>query len=98
MHHTVFARAHLALFLGVRQQQVLGQTPVEKHTDAVDFNNFEAGKFTDLNFWFFCRGDEFVIAVQINKNVQPVFIFAGNIFGNITIGQKDFAIRATVQI
>ena len=98
MHHGVFTGRHLALFFRIRQQQVLGQSPIQEHANTVDFNNFQTGEFTDLNFRLFSSCDEFVIAVQINKNVEPVFIFAGNIFWNITIRQEDFAIRATVQI
>jgi hypothetical protein len=98
VHHAVFASGHLPLFFGIRQQQILRQPPIEEHANAVDFNNFQTGKFTDLNFWFFSSSEKFVIAVQINKYVEPVFIFAGNIFRDITIGQKDFAVRTTVQI
>ncbi|MOA06935.1 hypothetical protein D3C78_1266030 [compost metagenome] len=98
MHNHILARRHLTLLFGERQQQVFRQPPVQEYADAVDFNNFQTGEFTDLNFRFFSSCDEFVIAVQINKNVEPVFIFGRNIFWNITIRQKDFAIRATVQI
>jgi len=98
VHHAVLASGHLPLFFGIRQQQILRQAPIEEDTDAVDLNYFQAGKFTDLNFWFFSGSEKFVFAVQINKYVEPVFIFAGNIFGDITVGQKNFAVGTAVQI
>ncbi|MNN16968.1 hypothetical protein D3C81_1301310 [compost metagenome] len=69
MHHGVLAGCHLPFFFGVRQQQILRQPPVQEHADAVDFNNFQTGEFTYLNFWLFSSCDKFVIAIQINKNV-----------------------------
>ncbi|MNR42441.1 hypothetical protein D3C85_1609600 [compost metagenome] len=98
VHHDILASGHLTFFFGVRQQQILRQAPIQENPDAVDFNDFQTGEFTDLHFRLFGSCDEFVIAVQINKNVEPIFIFTGNIFGNITIGQEDFAVRAAVQI
>ena len=79
-------------------QQILGQTPIKEHANAVDFHNFQTGKFTDLNFGFFGGGDKFVIAVQINENVEPVFIFTGNIFRDIPIRQEDFPILRTIEV
>ena len=98
MHHAVFTGAQLAFFFRIRQQQILGQAPVEEHADTVDFNNFQTGKLANLNFGFFGRGDKFVIAVQINENVKPVFIFTGNIFGDVPIRQEDFTVLRTVQV
>ena len=33
---------------------------------------------------------------QNTMEVEPVFIFAGNIFGDITVGQKNFAVGTAV--
>ncbi|MNH26579.1 hypothetical protein D3C79_866400 [compost metagenome] len=98
MHHAVFAGFHLALFFGVRHQQVLGQAPVEEDADAVDFLDLEAGELTDLQFGLFGGCDQLVFAVQVDEDVQPVFDLSGRVLGNVAVRQEDFAIRAAVQV
>src|SRR5690606_18525269 len=87
-----------ALFLGVRQQKILGQTPVEEQPDAVDLHHLQAGKLTNLNLGLFGGGDQLVIAVEVHEDVEPVVYLGRRILGDVTIGQQDFAIRAAVQI
>ncbi len=98
MNHAVIAGLQGALLFGVRQQQVLGQAPVEEHTDAVDFNHLQAGELPDLHLGFFSGGEQLVFAVQIDEHIEPVFIFRRNVLGDVPIGQKDFTILRTVQI
>ncbi|MNR39828.1 hypothetical protein D3C85_1580650 [compost metagenome] len=98
MHHAVVADLQRALLFRVRQQQVLGQAPVEEQADAVDFHHFEAGKAADLHLGFEGGSQRTVFAVQIKEDVQPVPDFAGLILWHISIGQQDLTIRTAVQV
>ncbi len=98
MHDAVLAGFHLAFFFGKRQEQVLGQAPVEEDSDAVDFNDLEAGELADLHLGLFGGGQQLVFAVQVHEDVQPVFVFTGNILGDVAVGQQDLAVRAAIQI
>src|SRR5690606_1798106 len=57
MHDAVVAHLQRTFFFGVRQEQVFGQSPVEKQTDAVDINIFQAGEFAHLNLVLFRGGN-----------------------------------------
>ncbi|MNZ59725.1 hypothetical protein D3C78_777710 [compost metagenome] len=98
MHHAVLTGLHLALFFGVRHQQVFGQAPVEEDADAVDLFDLEAGELADLQLGLFRGGDQLVFAVEVDKDVQPVFDLGGRVLGDVTVRQQDFAVRPTVQV
>ncbi|MCY1440986.1 hypothetical protein D9M71_572820 [compost metagenome] len=98
MHHAVVANLQRALFLGVRQKQVLGQAPVEEQADMADLHHLEAGEAADLDLGFLRGGDDAVFAVQIDEHVEPVADLARLAGGDVAPRQEYFAVRTTVQV
>ena len=96
--HAVVTDLQRALLFGMRQQQVLGQAPVEEQPDAVDIHHLEAGELTELDLRLERGGDQLVFAVEVDEHVEPVLDLARRVLGDVALGQEDFAIGTTVQI
>ncbi len=94
----VVALLQRPLLLGMRQQQVFGQPPVEEQADTVDLHHLEAGELTHLHLGFLGGGDQLVVAVEIDEHVQPVIHLGGDVLRDIAVGQQDFAIRPAIEV
>ncbi|MNW06153.1 hypothetical protein D3C71_2025080 [compost metagenome] len=82
----------------MRQEQVLGQAPVEEQADPVDLHHLEAGEAADLHLGLEDGSHRAVFAVQVEEHVEPVAHLGRLVLGHIALGQEDFAVRAAVQV
>ncbi|MNP05017.1 hypothetical protein D3C76_969570 [compost metagenome] len=96
--HAVVADLQRALLFRVRQQQVLGQAPVEEQADAVDLDHLQAGETADLHPGLLGGGDHPVLAVEVDEDVQPVALFRRLVLGHVALGQENLAVRTAVQV
>lgn len=96
--HAVVADLQRTLLFRMRQQQVLGQAPVEEQADPVDLHDLQAGETADLDLGRLGGGDQAVVAVQVDEHVEPVTHFAGLVLRHIALGQEDLAVLGTVEI
>lgn len=96
--HAVVADLQRTLLFRMRQQQVLGQAPVEEQADPVDLHDLQAGETADLDLGRLGGGDQAVVAVQVDEHVEPVAHFAGLVLRHIALGQEDLAVLGTVEI
>ena len=96
-HHDFLAGAHGLFLFAERQEQILGESPVQKCADArVHADDVEAGKLADFGQRFFRGGHEPVFGVAINKNVE--LVAGAEVGGDVASGQENFAERAAVEI
>src|SRR5690606_16211046 len=98
VNHHIVAHLQRALLFGVRQQQVLGQAPVEEQPGTVDIHHLEAGEAADHDLGCEGGGDQSVVAVEVDEDIEPVTDLAGNVFGDLPPGQKDLPFHAAIQI
>lgn len=89
IHDHGVADLHAALLLGIRQEKILAQTPVQEGTHArVDFPNLQRGEVADSGEWLEGGCDEAVLGIPIDEHLQH--IAGGGTFWNGIARQEDF--------
>jgi hypothetical protein len=84
------------LLFAERDQEVLGQAPVEKRPGRIDRDDLQKSEFPGPGPRFFRRGDQPVLRVEIEEDLE--LVARRGSFLNIAAGEEDLAELAPVQV
>ena len=91
----VFPDLHPDFLLAERDEQILGQPPVEKRADAGDGHAFQAAKLAGHDLGRLERGDRAVFGIIVEEDVEGFADAATT--GDFAVGQQDFPEVAAVE-
>ena len=95
MDDVVFPHVHAEFLLAERDQQILGQAPVEERADTGDRHAFQAAELAGHDLGRLERGDRAVLGIVVKKDVER-FADAATPW-NFPVRQQDFAHLAAVE-